>query len=238
MVKYSSRFTAQVKRKWAVNPNDNLDVIILAAGFGKMKTHGSRSLLDIKSEKLGQRQVRIIRECYPNANIIYGVGFQADKVIDSLPQNIRFIENTEYETTSPIRTLSLCLRAALNPNVLLIMGDLVFNNEYVADLFTPSSRIVCDSNSFKQQEIGVNSFEDNLATLFAFNLPKKWGQVGFFTHQELFLLKKFVHNREHSQCCMFESLNYIIDNGGQIFTKHNDHGSVLEIDSVKDTERL
>jgi choline kinase len=233
-----NRFTSVIKRKWSVNPNNNLDIIVLAAGAGKMTNCGPRSLLDIKNEKLGQRQVRIIRECYPNANIIYGLGFQADKVIDSLPQNIMFVENMEYESTSQVRTLAMCLRVSLNPCVILIMGDLLFNNEYISDLYAQTSNIIYDTDHFRPQEIGLNSYDDNLATLFAYNLVKKWGQVGFFTGAELYNLRKYVYNKENRTSCMFEALNYIIDNGGKLITKKNNHGFVLEIDGIKDLEKI
>lgn len=233
-----NRFTAPIKRRWSVNPSNDLDVIVLAAGAGKMSSCGSRSLLDIHNEKLGQRQVRIIKECYPNANIIYGVGFQSDKVIDSLPQNIMFVENTEYENTSQVRTLAMCLRVAINPCVILIMGDLLFDNEYIADMYSATSSIIYDTDHFRQQEIGLNSYDDNLATLFAYNLNKKWGQVGFFTGKELYHLRKYAYNKDHKQTCMFEALNHIVDNDGRLITKKNNHGLVVEIDSIKDLEKI
>ena len=237
MPKYN-RFSTTAKRTWVVNPDSNLDIIILAAGAGKMKTHGARALLDIKNEKLGQRQIRILRECYPNSNIIYGAGFQAEKVIESLPQNICFIENIEHQETSQVRTLSLCLRASLKPNILLVMGDLIFDNAFISNMISTESMVMFDQKNFKSQEVGLNSFDENIATWFAYNLNKKWAQIAFLTSTELYLIKKFVHNKDNNKACLFESLNYIIDNGGRLNTKENLNGFVLEIDTAKELEKF
>ena len=98
-----TRFTSPITKTGAgVEKNKPLSVIIPAAGMGhRMKSYGPKCLLPANNkDTILQKIVKNIQREYPYSDIVVVTGFESEKVIRSLPHNIRIVENHAYETTN------------------------------------------------------------------------------------------------------------------------------------------
>ena len=70
------------------------------------------------------------------------------------PKDLIKIENENYEKTNVVRSIGLGLRAATSENVLVIYGDLVFNEETIKNLKPQCSSLIIDNSStMKDDEV-------------------------------------------------------------------------------------
>ena len=116
--------------------NEKHSIIIPAAGMGyRMRSYGPKPLIRINQEKtIVQNQIEIIKNNFVNPEIILVCGFEADKVMKNTPTDIIKIENESYEKTNVLRSIGMGLRAATSERVLIVYGDLVFNDEAIKNL--------------------------------------------------------------------------------------------------------
>ena len=71
-----------VKSIKTTKENNNLSIVIPIAGAGsKTKSFGPKSLLNIRGTALIERQLNIIYDVYPTAEVILVVGFEYQKII-------------------------------------------------------------------------------------------------------------------------------------------------------------
>ena len=229
----SSRFVTQAKK----NKNKTqLSVIVPVAGMGhRMKSYGPKCLLSAnKKHSIVEQAIENITEVYPFAEIMIVVGFEADRVIKTLPKKVRIVENQIYETTNVVESLRLALNNSTTDSVLVVYGDLIFNESAIEGLDGDCSCAVIDSKRrFKDEEIGVTVVDDKI-TNFAYGLETKWAQIIYLTGNELKLLKEFCFDRKKNKMYPFEIFNMIIDKGGLIKTIENPDMKIREIDSLKD----
>ena len=129
-----------------------LTVIIPVAGMGhRMKSYGPKCLLKAnQKETILEKTVSNIKREYPYSDIIVVVGFEADKVIKSLPSFVRIVENQNYEKTNIVESLRIGINASAHDNVLIIYGDLIFNVYSIREITSSGTCVVFDSkNRFK-----------------------------------------------------------------------------------------
>lgn len=237
MSRNSSRNVAPVKVK---KGNDkDLTVIILAAGIGyRMKSYGVRSLIPInESQCLLQRQIELIYSRYPKADILVVVGFEAERLMNKFPTLSKYVENEKHETTSIARSIGIGLRATLSNRILLIQGDVLFNEHAIDTIAGRESAVVVDNYShFADDEVGV-VLDNNEVHNFAYGLPVKWGQIVFLTDKELALCKNIVFNKMYHQNTCHEILNLIIQRGGHFKFVSNPNAKFVEMDASKDIAR-
>ena len=103
MSKYN-RFTVPVKGHKAGMDGEKLSVIIPAAGTGhRMKSYGPKCLLPVSTtETILHKIIANVKTVYPNSEVTVVVGFEADRVIKALPDDIRIIENQFYQETNVV----------------------------------------------------------------------------------------------------------------------------------------
>ena len=229
----SSRFVTQAKKN---RSETRLSAIVPVAGMGhRMKSYGPKCLLPAdKKHSIIERTIENIKEAYPFAEIIVVVGFEADRIIKALPKDIRVVENQIYETTNVVESLRLALNNSVTDSVLIVYGDLIFNDSTIKGLDENFSCAVIDSKQrFKDEEIGV-TVVDGILTNFAYGLETKWAQIICLTGKELTMLKEFCFDRKKNKMYPFEIFNMIIDKGGIIRAVENPSMEIKEIDSLKD----
>lgn len=218
--------------------NENISIIIPAAGIGKrMKLGGAKSLIDINQyENIINRQLRILKKRFTNAEYVLVVGFEADKVIKNTPNEIIKVENERYETTNVVRSINIGLNACTKNNVLIVYGDLIFD-ENILDSFVPSSSQVfvtsfsCEANN---EEVGCTYSNKNMRLENIYwDLPNKWSQIIYLQGYELELFKKLASNRDNEKLYGFELINFIIDRGGR-FDIFASKSICFDIDCNKD----
>tara|TARA_R110002110_G_scaffold37253_6_gene123265 strand:- start:4594 stop:5304 length:711 start_codon:yes stop_codon:yes gene_type:complete len=232
-----TRFTTSVKKKGAgTTPENPLTVVIPAAGMGhRMKSYGPKCLLKAnQKETILEKTISNIKREYPYSDIIVVVGFESEKVIKSLPHDIRIVENQRYKETNIGESIRLGINASANKNLLVVYGDLVFNIYSIRGVTSSGSCVVVDSKSrFKEDEVGV-TVVDEMVTNFAYGLTNKWSQIAYLEGEAFDALKSLCSDKRKNKLYPFELLNIIINNGIEIQAKEPTGMLIKEVDSMKD----
>ena len=218
----------------------NFSVIIPAAGMGhRMKSYGPKALITLYNDTtLIERQIDIIWSAYPNAEIFIVIGFEAEKIRKKLSHYpIRFIYNPLHEQTNVLYSIGLALQASLSEEVLIIYGDLIFNEPTIKNLKGASSIVIDEHDFLKKTEVGL-TVQDKKAINFSFGLDTKWAQIVCLTGKELGLFKKISMRSDTSQWLGYEGLNYVLENGGEISVSSPRTMKLFEIDTAKDLEKI
>ena len=221
-------------------PSAGLGVIIPAAGMGyRMKSHGPKALLQINKEYcLIERQLEIIWSEYPGAEIFVVVGFEAEKIRKRLLRYpVRIIYNPIHEKTNVLFSIGLALQASIAKEIMIVYGDLIFNDFSIRGMKGKSKILLDEKKSFKSDEVGL-IYQNKKVTNFSFGLDCKWAQIAYLTGLELSLMEEISTKPEASQWLGYEALNYIIENGGEMSAHSPKNAQVFEIDTKKDLEKF
>jgi len=218
----------------AINRPNEIDIIIPAAGLGRrMKSYGPKSLIKIAdNETILSRQLKILKATIPNSNIILVCGFEANRLMNKSPDDIIKIENERYQETNVARSIGMGLRAS-SKDVLVVHGDLIFNQACIEELNLNRSSTVIGTDIMGKGEVGCVHNNNRLESMM-FDLEPRWSQITFFTGRELASLKKICWNRENDLLFGFEVINKIISAGGKIKTVTAKNAKVIDIDMSKD----
>lgn len=217
-------------------PTDKYSIIIPAAGQGtRMKSYGVKSLIKLTPKlTVIENQLNIISNTFKNYEVILITGFEACRVMRKTPSNIINIENERYDETNVCRSIGMGLRAATTNRVVIVYGDLVFNQEIFNTTFDKDSFVIVDpSNTMTDNEVGC-TIMDGMLKQIMYDLPNKWSQIAFFTGKELEILKEITWNSENERLYGFEVINQIIDQEGEFKAIVPDGAKVNDIDTSKD----
>lgn len=212
-------------------------VIILGAGeANRMKSHGPRPLLRITNElNLITHQLNVIREAVPLNEIVLVCGHQAEKVMNNTPNDIVKIHNENYETTNVLRSIGLGLRACTTDRILIIYGDLLFNQEALSNAQLEESSVFIDRYGLLNSDSVGCTYDENLVVeQLLYDLPNKWAQIMFVTNRELSLLKNIAWDRDKDRLFGFEAVNEIINKNGRFVAQSPKNMKIVDIDSSKD----
>lgn len=216
----------------------DLSVLIPTAGQGRrMKSVGPKALVELgRNQTVLSRQIAIVRKTLPGAEITVVLGFEADRIYRTLAEGVRVVENEFHETTNVVRSLDLGLRSCIREKVLIIYGDLVFNEAAFANVpWDESFAIVESSGQMNEEEVGV-TVVDGYMNQLGYDLPTKWAQILFLTGKELISFRRVVADPGRRRCFGFEVLNTVLDRGGKIRAIEPKGLKVVEIDQAKDVE--
>lgn len=213
-------------------------IIIPAAGMGRrMKIYGPKSLVQINDkETILSRQIDLVNKCFKRNEIILVGGFQHEKLVNKISSKVKLIFNKDYEKTNVLHSIGLALNKVSTEKVLIIYGDLVFNQDCILLPFNKESAVVV-SSTMKSDEVGCISNEDMLENIF-YKLPNKWAQIAFFTGLELTLLKELAKNPANNMWFGFEAINDIITSGGTFKTFCPENARAVDIDSSYDLKLM
>lgn len=218
--------------------SERLSVIIPAAAIGKrMKSKGPKGLLPVNhGMSILELQIRQILKIYPYADIVIVGGFQCDKIRNALWGDfpIRIVCNHLYESTSITQSIAMGLDATLPGPLLIMYGDLVFNNRAIKNLAGNKSAMLVANKQLDDDKMGI-CHQDGLVTTLSYALPIKWGQMVYLQRQELKLFIDIMwNNRLASQLLLHEVLNNVMENGG-VFLAHEPRGmKIIEINRYTD----
>ena len=230
-----NRFTTTIKKETG-HKEDPLTFIIPVAGMGhRMKSYGPKCLLSANSkESILDKSIHNIHRAYPDAEIIVVVGFEADKVIRILPDNIRIVENQSYNSTNVVESLRLAINNTVSNRAVIVYGDLIFNLATISGIADNGSSVVVDSkNRFKNEEVGVTVVEDHV-TSFAYGLETKWSHIVYMAGKEFSCFKSLCTDRRRNKMYPFELFNTMISKGCSFRAIEPKGMTVREIDSLKD----
>jgi len=215
-----------------------ITVIIPSAGEGRrMKSYGPKSLIDLTIGNVLQRQIRLINKVLDNVNFIIVAGFDCDRLMDSCPDYFTKIENENYATTNVSRSIAMALRAVETERVLIIYGDLVFNEKALSIMDYSKSCTSASNDESRQHEVGCIVDSNGDIANMMYDLETKWNQIIYLDGAELGLFKKICQERKNRKLFGFEILNQVIDSGGKIKCVINNSIEVIDIDTSKDLIR-
>ena len=249
MVHRASRHIAPAKQQFSGNIRGEISIVIPAAGMGRrMKSYGPKALIPLPSDKtnprtgesrgenitLIERQLHILIDCYPNAEIFIVVGFQAEKIRHRLKDYpVRFIYNPLHESTNVLYSLGLAFQAVISASAIIVYGDLIFNTNAVQNL-KGESKIIADAyGQMCDDEVGL-TIQNKQAMTFAYGLENKWAQIAYLSGKELSLFKEISMHSDTSQWFGYEGLNHVIKHGGNFEVIRPRTMRLVEIDQAKD----
>ena len=226
-----NRYTRHIKD----TKDDNIVFIILSAGVGnRMRSYGPKCLFKTSEETILDKQISIIKSNFPQNEIILVVGFEANKVIKKISDDIRVVENQLYQTTNSSESLRLAVNNSVSDKIFFIHGDLIFNKEIFDSLDFSRSFVLVDSkNQIEDNEVGI-TIVNNKATFFSYGLDTKWCQMAYIRGKEFSILKSLYNKPGKDKLYTFEMLNMIIEKKGSLIAVEPENMNIKEIDSFKD----
>lgn len=229
-----SRYTVPAKKNIIDN---NIDVVILAAGAGRrMKSFGPKSLLPVKNTTLINYQIQTIKSAIPMANIVAVLGYEIDKIYKQLPSFVRVVENDKYETTTSTRSAFIGVRACAKENILVINGDICFNDRLFEICINESSILVDRCGMISSNKLGVVT-SSNYLSCFNFGADIKWGQAFNLYAKDICMFEKICVETKQ-EVIISEILESMTSRNIQIKAIEPKNISLIEIDSYKDLERI
>jgi len=219
-----------------------LTVIVPAAGIGtRMKLRGSKALLELADgTTIIERQIQIIKLVYPCADIVIVLGFEGDKIFKRLrgKYDVRFVYNEHVDETNVGHSITIGLQNTYHNNILVVYGDLIFDELAIKKItHGPSAVLVDTQNKLGKGEVGV-AICDGHVTNFAYGVDDKWGQIAYITGDEYDILCKAAFTKERSKLMGYELLNQVIEGGGVFDAFAPPSFLLVEIDSMKDMEKI
>ena len=131
----------------------------------------------------------------------------------------------------------MALRAVKTDRVLIVYGDLVFNDLALSKMDYSASCTSAKNDEFRQSEVGCIVDANGNITNMMYDLDIKWSQVLYLDGKELDLFKKISQEKKNKKMFGFEILNKVIDCGGKIKCIIDDSIEVVDIDTSKDLLR-
>ena len=219
----------------AIRRKKGLSIIIPAAGLGsRMKSYGPKPLIKVGNQSLIRRQIDILRECFYSPEIILVCGYESCKVMDNTPSNIIKVENESYNETNVSRSIAIGLRACTRDKVLIVYGDLFFNQETFKNVNLCSSSLFIEKSGWMtKDEVGCN-ISNKRAEYLIPDIENKWAQIAYLKGRELDLFSRTVFNRENDKKFGFEIINTCIQMGGRFETITPTNMKITDIDTSKD----
>jgi len=216
--------------------SENISFIILSAGEGRRtKSFGNRSLLEVsRGVNIAQYQIEKIRDSYPKSEIIFVVGYEADRLIKVLPPGIKIVENELFSTTNVVRSINIGLRVINESAAVIIHGDILFNRECISKIHKQASCVLADAdNQLDQSKIGVNAIGDKVIG-FTFSAQPKWAQISLLRGPELEIAREITAKRENDLLLSHELYGKILDLGGSFTLVNSNNSKIREINTIKD----
>ena len=212
-------------------------IVILSAGIGyRMRTYGAKCLLKIHGEPIALRQIRMLRETYPDSEIIYVVGFQARKVISRLPSDICVVVNPEYETANVAYSIYLGMLAATNPNIMLVYGDVVFNEQALNVNYGGKTGTLLIDHKYNTSKHPIGCVYNKHVEQFIYDQPATWSQITYLNEKAAKATLSYVSREENKTKFGFEALNHITTKGFKIIPHIPDDAIAIDVDTYKNIE--
>ena len=224
-----------------IKSGEGVDVIIPSAGAGRrMKSYGCKSLIKIDGLlSIIERQINLIRKNLNFEKMILVTGFESDRLMKNTPDDVLKVENERYESTNVVRSIGMGLRVSESKGVLIIYGDLVFNEETILNIppLEKSFVLIEDHSNMSEDEVGCIIIDNKLEQMLP-DISNKWCQISFFKGEELEMLKKISWDKKKETYFGFEAINDIIDQGGSFYAHKISGSKITDIDCSKDLNKV
>ncbi len=235
----NNRFIAPTRLPKVKQSKEDISILLISGSipYG-MKAYGPKPLLNvIGGLTLLEKQIQVINNVFPNSEITVILGYEADKIIKK-KYNIRIIENQLYETTGESEQVRLGLNSLLTKDVLIINGDLIFN-EHAISFEKEKNSILISNKEKNKSEIGA-TLVDNKVTFLSYTLEEyKWANIFYVSSKNYQDLYNIVNNRDNNKMYCFEIINLLLkkDIEFQSYGENKDVKAV-KIDTSSDIQEL
>jgi hypothetical protein len=213
--------------------NDRYSIILLYAGNGKKLKSGPRPLLEFNGKYLFEHQIKNIERRFAalDHSIIAVTGYEANSVMNKLPDSVIKIENENYETSGIARSIGMGLRASNANHIVVIYGDLFFTHQAIDFPFGKSS-VVVDKAGYMNTTVGCST-TDECIDIMLYGMPFKWCEITYYTGKELDYLKRICWDENKYRLLGFEVINEIINKGGKFTTFSSEKAKVCDLDCAR-----
>lgn len=238
-------YTAPIKR---VDEDDNGDIsiIIPAAKFGKnLKLLGHKSLLKNRKDKtLIEKQIEVIKNVYPAAEIIIIIGEDGYKIRKVLKkrefENIRYVYNSRVDESNILYSIGLGIYNILHQRLVIIPGDIYFDENTINNICRGWSKTLIDTNCYlPKDKMGV-ILQENVIETYSYQSPLKWGKITYLRSHDLSAFENVITgmiDKNQYNLLFHEGLSQIIPSK-RIYKFCPSPYFLLEIDSNVDVDRF
>lgn len=211
-----------------------LSIIISASSYiQRMKSYGPPILFKHNSGiTLLEYQIKLIKEIFPESEIILISGLWADRVANLKTDDFRIVENQLFESTNEVEDIRLGLNNITTNNVLIFSGDMYFNKDTLINIPSESFVIYDSKNQLSNIEIGMTIVDKNATTL-SFDLINKYTGIIYINTNVFDKFKKVCLDRTKSRLFLFEIINNLITNGIKFRAFDPPDMKILKINSVQ-----
>lgn len=226
--------------------NENLKVVILAAGFGmRLKNNKPKALVDLLPGKtILDYQIEKLTKYIPIDNIIVVVGYKKELVMEHQP-GLTFVYNEAYNRTNTAKSLLRAFKKIDCGNVLWVNGDVVFDEEIIPKIINKSSInstscVLVDRKKCGQEEVKYSLDKKGYLKQIAKEVVNPEGEalgINFLLHKDLSPLKKHLSLVDDAD--YFEKALENMISGGVTFTPvYTDGLFCSEIDFPEDLKEV
>lgn len=205
----NNRFIHNIKNKdFIINTG-----IIASQPEYRKKSIGSISLYIEDKDSCIQRQINVINSTIKNNDTFLITGFDSKRVVDNI-QNLRILENLNFETTNIAEDIRLLINASLGDNILLIMGNVIPSKTSLSSIDIRKSCVITSKKP--GTDISVIHNDDNIVRFnYEKSIKDKWAGICYFVGEEYHILKD-ICSEKNSKKVIIEVLNQMIDAGCNI----------------------
>lgn len=201
------KFITTPKKSDRVDP---FSVIVLGASYSyREKSYGNKLLLKINGETILQKQLKVFQTLPDTTEIIYVLGFEAEKIYESLCNKVKTIFNYDYENSGSLKNTLLGVRAATHNRILILHGDMLFTPDNISIPDISASWV--GIQNVDTQEVGVG-VDTGIVTGFNYGMPHKWSRLVYFNTEASIWLRRQKLNEKTQSAIDFELYNSMIDN--------------------------
>ena len=199
-----------------------MNIIIIGDKYQKgMKSKGCPALISInKKTNILENQYKILKDSFPNSNIIYIGGFESKKIQNYLLENknikLELVINTAFNDYHEINSLCTVLEH-LNTDILIISGYHVFNNKAFKNFNKLIGSQIFISKDMKN-DIGCIISNDTIKNI-ALDLPNSLTNIYYISKADIEVFKDYINNIKFKNYFLFEIINNLIDKS-TIFKPH------------------
>ncbi len=177
----------------------NLSFIICAAGSP------NKSNLSVGICTLLQHQISEILLAFPKVDITVILGFEFDKIYETIRGSARVIENENFSCSTSAHSVNVGLRASKTDHVYIIHGDILFKKEAFQITEKENHTFLLDSLA-GNSKIGIIS-QDGITRNLSYGLEARWGQMLFLNKEGIELYQEIYKEKKVIKPFLFEMIN-------------------------------
>lgn len=228
------------KKQDKKNNRKKISVILIYHSYiYRMKFLGPTPLIEINNTKIIDLHIQTIQNIFKDCEIVIAVGYGIQKISNYIynkykNNNIRIVENVNYDTSNICETLRIAINNINNNNFLIVNGNIIFNYDIFNNFtFNKSETIVLQKYHKSNIDVGLNIDENNTVSHFAFGANYAWPEIIYIHSKDSDNIRQLLSNNNHyKNVFIFELLNDIIKHKSIYIQEIIKNNNIRNIDSI------